>query len=377
MTPMLTVFRRHQKACPHTSRRERRCKCPVWVAGSLGGVQIKQSLDTRSWDAAVGMVRDWEVTGRITEDEPEKQIEISAACAKFTADAEARGLARSTIKKYRVLFDQLQEFAKDKGLRFVHQLNLEWLRLFRESWKESNISALKKLERLRSACKFFKDSGWIPENYAKAIRAPKVTDPPTMPLTQEEIADLLGAIPTLGGKDLTRKRMHALILVLRHSGLRIGDAVKLHESRVIGRRIRLHTAKTGTHIDVPVPGFLIDRLAELPRTKGFYFVTGEGSAATSAGNFRRTFRKLAKLANVEGAHPHRFRDTFAVSLLQEGVPIEDVAALLGHRDVRITQKHYAPWVKSRQDALERSVERALMRESEPGVNVIEIPRRTG
>jgi site-specific recombinase XerD len=375
MAQMLTIWRRHQKACPHRSRRERRCKCPVWVAGSLGDIQVKQSLDTRSWDAAVGIVRDWEVTGRIMTDEPEKQIELRAACQRFTADAEARGLARSTIKKYRVLFDQLQEFAKDKGLRFVHQLSLECLRLFRESWRESNISALKKLERLRSACGFFVASGWIPENYAKAIRAPKCTEPPTMPFTQEQIADLLGAIPTMSGEDLMRQRMHALILVLRYSGLRIGDAVRLHESRVIGRRIRLHTAKTGTHIDVPVPQFLIDRLVDLPRTKGFYFVTGEGSASTNAGNFRRSFRKLSKLANVENAHPHRFRDTFAVSLLQEGVPIEDVSALLGHRDVRITQKHYAPWVKSRQDALERSVERALMRESEPGVNVIEIPRR--
>jgi len=52
---------------------------------------------------------------------------------------------------------------------------------------------------------------------------------------------------------------------------------------------------------------------------------------------------------------HRFRDTFAVELLLKGVPIEQVSVLLGHSSLKVTEKHYAPWVKARQDQLERSV----------------------
>ena len=44
-----------------------------------------------------------------------------------------------------------------------------------------------------------------------------------------------------------------------------------------------------------------------------------------------------------------------VELLKEGVPIESVAILLGHSSVRITEKHYAAWVKSRQQLLESQV----------------------
>lgn len=40
--------------------------------------------------------------------------------------------------------------------------------------------------------------------------------------------------------------------------------------------------------------------------------------------------------------------------------------LLGHKSVKITRKHYSPWVKSRQDAMERNVERAWEGETEPG-----------
>ena len=57
------------------------------------------------------------------------------------------------------------------------------------------------------------------------------------------------------------------------------------------------------------------------------------------------------------AHPHRFRDTFAVRLLQAGVPLQDVSILLGHTSIKVTEKHYAPWVKERQIRLEELVQR--------------------
>ena len=49
------------------------------------------------------------------------------------------------------------------------------------------------------------------------------------------------------------------------------------------------------------------------------------------------------------------RDTFAVNLAQAGVSLENVSTLLGHQSIRITQKHYSPWIKTRQDALDREL----------------------
>jgi integrase len=50
-----------------------------------------------------------------------------------------------------------------------------------------------------------------------------------------------------------------------------------------------------------------------------------------------------------------FRDTFAVELLLAGVPIEQVSILLEHHSVKMTEKHYPPWVKARQEQLTASV----------------------
>jgi integrase len=54
---------------------------------------------------------------------------------------------------------------------------------------------------------------------------------------------------------------------------------------------------------------------------------------------------------------HRLRDTFAVALLLKGVPLQTVSILLGHTSSRTTEKHYSPWVQSRQIALEEAVKK--------------------
>jgi integrase/recombinase XerD len=73
----------------------------------------------------------------------------------------------------------------------------------------------------------------------------------------------------------------------------------------------------------------------------------------------RVFHKVFATAKpaIVGGHPHRFRDTFAVSLLLKGVSIEIVSKLLGHSSIKVTERHYAPWVKARQELLEAEVRR--------------------
>jgi len=67
---------------------------------------------------------------------------------------------------------------------------------------------------------------------------------------------------------------------------------------------------------------------------------------------RRTIEVVCKLAGVNGRNPHRFRDTFSVSLLQNGVDIRRVSLLLGHTSIQTTERHYAPYVESFQVQLD-------------------------
>lgn len=88
-------------------------------------------------------------------------------------------------------------------------------------------------------------------------------------------------------------------------------------------------------------------------TSNFY--PGIGKVKTPIREWQDRLKKVHVMAGVADGHSHRLRDTLAVALLNEGVPLKTVSILLGHKSIRTTGKHYAPWVKSRQDALERAV----------------------
>jgi integrase len=324
----------------------------------------------RDWGRASEKVRDWEIAEAPVIEE-KTTVVLRDAVEVFLADLEQQGLSPASIKKYKVLLintrkpeklevhsPSLLEFCKANSIEFTNQIELVSLIRFRGQWKDAPLSGAKKLERLRSFGRFMEDHKYWPENLVRKMKSPKVKDPPTMPFTREEVRALLDACSKFEdwrgnvGQE-NAHRLRAFILFSRYSALRITDAASCPVDRVQGNRLFLYTQKTGVPVYVPLPSFVMAALDACPRKSDrYWFWTGVGSKETLAGNWRRTFRRLCKIAGVPGGHPHQFRDTLAVELLLDGVKIERVAALLGHSSIKVTEKHYAPWVQARQLQLE-------------------------
>ena len=241
--------------------------------------------------------------------------------------------------------------------------DVDWVRRFRASWPNKNIAARKKLEALRAFFRFVHESGWIPTNPSSRLKPPRITEPPTAPLLKEEVDSILNACVTYPDK-ANAVRLRALVLLLRYSGLRIRDAVTLARNRVRGDKLFLFTAKTGTAVYCPLPPVVINALDDIPEST-YYFWTGLSKPKSAVGDWQRSLKRLFVLAAVPDAHAHRFRDTFSVELLLAGVPIERVSILLGQQSVRITEKHYAPWVRARQEQLEADVRRTWPQDKPP------------
>jgi integrase len=345
------------------------------VDGYLSGQRVNKTLNLRDWTRANEIIRDWEIAGGI-QPAPRIGMPVTNACEAFMADAEAQRLSDASLKKYRGLLikvrspedrarysPSLTEFCAETGIQFTTQITLPALTSFRSQWKDGALSSGKKLERLRSFGRFLVDQGCWEENLALKLKRPKVSDPPTMPYTQHEVAALLAACDQFTdwhgepGQENSR-RLRAFLLFLRYSALRIGDATSCAVDRLVGNKLFLYTQKTGVPVYVPLPSIVVDALNACPRkSERYWFWTGVGSKNTLAGNWRRTFRRLCTIAGVQGGHPHRFRDTLAVELLLKGVPMERVSVLLGHTSVKITERHYAPWVHARQTQLEADLVR--------------------
>ncbi len=258
----------------------------------------------------------------------------------------------------------MQEFAKAEGLNLLRQLETETLDQFRSVWKDGALSASKKLERLRAFFQFAQKRKWVHENPASDLRAPKIPLSPTLPYTREEMFHVMAGIdkyrelfPNRGAENV--HRMRGLVLLLRYSGMRISDAVSLTTDKLQGKKLFLYTHKTGVPANTILPGFVLMALDVTPRvTEKHFFWNGTSDLETIVGSWRKRLAKLFELAKIEHGHPHRIRDTFAVELLLCGMPIERVSILLGHQSVRVTEKHYAPWVRARQEQLEADLTRA-------------------
>ncbi len=145
--------------------------------------------------------------------------------------------------------------------------------------------------------------------------------------------------------------------MLRYSGLRIRDVVTLSRDKISGDKLFLYTGKSGTPVWCPLPPSVLAALDSIPPKGKCFFWTGDSKPKSAAGNWQRALRRLFFLAGVPTAHAHKFRHTFAVELLQAGVPVERVAVMLGHQSVKVTEKYYSAWNLSRQEQLETDVRR--------------------
>jgi site-specific recombinase XerD len=89
---------------------------------------------------------------------------------------------------------------------------------------------------------------------------------------------------------------------------------------------------------IEVPETLMVILKELPKRGKLVFANGSGNMYTHSWDDAKAIGKKAKVAD---SHPHRFRATFATTLLQNGVDLKTVQKLLGHKNLESTMRYLA------------------------------------
>lgn len=372
---MLSVYTRHYAPCTHTDIYHRRCRCPKWIQGTLpDGRQVRTSARTRSWEKA-------EINARRMEDiaDPNKpavkpRVTVVDAVQCFRDDEGARHLSKHTQKKSEFFLEkQLKTWAARQGFAFIDQLTPAELTKFRSQWGNGSATTRRKHERLVAFFWFCVRMDWIERNPALLLKRVKVESKPTDYFTRQEFDQLVDATHAygnwLGGHDYEhrRDRIRALILLMRWSGVAIKDAVTLERTRIDeDGNLFLYRAKTGVPVYVPLPPFVHALLGSLPnQNPRYFFWSGSGDPETCKRCWTRALARLFKVAqikrpdgSIKRCHSHMFRDTFAVELLLSGVPIDQVSLLLGHSSVKVTERHYTPFVKARQEQLAQSARKA-------------------
>lgn len=195
------------------------------------------------------------------------------------------------------------------------------------------------------------DSGWIERNGAQKVKVEsRGGGDPKYGLNPDEYERVLQAADawTDGWNNATRKtrELQVLLPLLRWSGLRISDAIMLHDGQV--RKENGHYVitveqmeKTGVRVRVPIPAFVGDALMALPRkgtkeSKRYWFWTCAGHPDTCQSAWRNDIAMLihrAQLPDAMGvyqkpfahhASTHSLRHSFACSALAAGATLLQV-----------------------------------------------------
>lgn len=138
------------------------------------------------------------------------------------------------------------------------------------------------------------------------------------------------------------KRDLAMIELLLSSGIRVGElcGIKISDIdfdnktvRVLGKgnkeRVVLFNDTARWHIRryIRSRDDLSDHL----------FVSSKGDhKPLGKSGVERRIRDIGKACGIQRAHPHKFRRTFATTLVNNGMPIEKVQALMGHANMDTT-----------------------------------------
>ncbi len=159
-------------------------------------------------------------------------------------------------------------------------------------------------------------------------------------------------------RSATRRRDASLVLFLLNTGLRLMEALALHlDDVVLSERkgmVLVRQGKNARQRSVPLNRTARIALKEWldirPHVPGnnYLFISlevdesGPRAEMMPARLVQRAVQRFGKAAGIENLTPHMLRHTFAKNLVDAGVSLEKVAALLGHSNLNTTRIYITP-----------------------------------
>ena len=219
--------------------------------------------------------------------------------------------------------------------------------------------------------KWAKESGQIEHDPTGNIHAVPQTNPGPRYLDKKEQYALQRAIE----KDLqlartrypkrwvSRQRDAAMVVFLLHTGLRLSEALTLQlgdvqlaerKGQVLVRQGKGGRVRT-VPLNVQARKALQEWLAVRPGSGSHVWVQVEGEPSDGLSNrsVQRVLVRIGQDAGLEHLTPHILRHTFAKNLVDSGVGLEKVAALLGHSNLNTTRIYITPNQRDLEQAVER------------------------
>jgi len=233
-----------------------------------------------------------------------------------------------------------KNFIAQVNVSFVHQVTAEMI----EKWRNGRIELVSKStinRELKMLKRFFRQAvqkGYLAKNSAETVKTYREPEIAIRHLSDDEIRSILNVAP----QDLRN-----IITFLLLTGLRYGELCYLewpdidfrHKQVVIQPKEGWKPKNFKKRI-VPMHPTAEEILKSLPRHDDISLIFPDRDGKCAYKGLRNRLYLVFKRAKVNG-NVKDLRSTFASNAAMSGLPIYTVSKLLGHHDVKITEKHYA------------------------------------
>jgi integrase len=406
--PLELYKRRHSEEClaelarraetgqieyPEDLDHYRHCRCAWWVRGTSdhGKLIPRHSLKVYTWDAACAALQKLNQP-----DSPTGTRKLlTAAKEEWLAEKKLQGRTEPTLAAYDLSARTLIDFLAGQRVRYVQDVTPALLNRMRSTWEVATNTHNTYRTQISTFLNFCVRMEWLPSNpMKKTLPAGKPETAPdaeqedgdnaTMPLDEEGDANYRKAcesiIPFLRNElprpSQVRKRARrnvflqhpenclALCHLMYETGLRISDATFFDPAKIVvdehggiytTRQIKNRRRGAKSTVTVFLDPWLVEEIQALPKLGDGRYPFYDGSKDWRRfinNHFRPVLRELGEVIGIPGSlRPHRFRDSFAVNRLNEGMNMDELRLLLGHASVAMTERYYAPFVKSRATSL--------------------------
>ena len=248
-----------------------------------------------------------------------------------------QGRSEKTIHRYRYMIGRFTDYTKVP----TRKINVYHIRNWLTSEKDRGVqdSTLEGHRQILSA--FF---GWlhreslIERNPMANVGPIKVAKKQKKIVTDIEMEKLKQVCEKIKG--INRYRNRAILAFLASTGCRVSEMTGLNRDSVDLKSLECVVHGKGNkerivYLDA-VAGMLLQQYIRKREDDGEALFVGKEGRRLEPGGVRAMLNELAKAAGVEHVHPHKFRRTRATELTRHGMPIQEVASILGHEKLDTT-----------------------------------------
>lgn len=265
-----------------------------------------------------------------------EDVEEDDLLESYVSTLRVEGKSQKTIDLYVYKLNKLQDFAKVPWRR----MTVYHMRAYLAKEQERGIrdTTLRNDRDIFSAYfGWLHKEGLIEKNPTANLGPIKCERVQKKAYTAVDISNLQRFCPNI--RDL------ALINFLGATGCRISEALGLDRDSVDFAKLECTVKGKGkkervVYLD-PVAGQILKQYLdgrEYTEEDALFTSLKKGTRLTPNGA-RLALKRVAAKAGVTNVHPHRFRRTLATELTRHGMPVQEVAAILGHEKLDTTMKY--------------------------------------